>query len=116
MGDDFSVKLDHVGPVAVVSVVGDADLATVPDFAVHLWRAVDGGESRILVDLCRTRFIDSKMVELLMQAAARVRLGEGEIAISCDVDNIRQVLELCGVDRVVQVSDTRDVAVAALSG
>jgi anti-anti-sigma factor len=115
MQREFSVEVDRVDGTAVVALIGEADLATVPDFAVHLWRAVDAGEPRILVDLCKTRFIDSKMVELLMQAANRVRLADGRIAISAGTDNILQVLELCGVSRVVEVRDTREAALAALA-
>ena len=115
MGDRFSVHADRVGDVAVLEVEGAADLATVPDFGDHLWRAVDAGEPRILVDLSDARFIDSRMVELLLKAAERVKLQSGRIAICCGGESIRQVLDLCGVSRILPVRASRDEAVAALA-
>jgi anti-anti-sigma factor len=114
MGDRFSVQSEQVGDVAVLEVEGAADLATVPDFADHLWRALDRGAPRLLVDLSDTRFIDSRMVELLLKAAERVRRQGGQVAICCGGESIMQVLDLCGVTRIVPVRATREEALAAL--
>ena len=111
---DFSVQADRVGDVALLHVEGAADLATVPDFAAQLWRVVDAGEGRILIDLSDTQFIDSRMVELLLSAAERVRRLDGQIAICCGGSAIHQVLDLCGVTRVLPVVATREEAIAAL--
>ena len=114
MGERFTVQADRLGDVAVLAVEGEADLGTVPDFAQHLWRALDDGAPRLLVDLSGTLFIDSRMVELLLKAAERVRREDGRVAICCGGDGVRQVLELCGVARIVPVVATREQAIAAL--
>jgi anti-sigma B factor antagonist len=111
----FSVAIEREGDVAVVAVHGEADLATVPEFATYLWRVIDAAEPRVLVDLCETRFIDSKMVELLLSAAARVRQYDGAMAIACGSENICRVLELCGVARTIAVRPVRDDALAVLA-
>jgi anti-anti-sigma factor len=115
MEDRFRVRSDRIGDVAVLAVEGAADLATVPDFATHLWRAVDAGEERILIDLSGTRFIDSRMVELLLSAAERLRRTGARLAITCGGEGIRQVLDLCGVTRVLPVSESREESLAALA-
>ena len=114
MGDRFTVQADRVGDTAVLAVEGEADLATVPDFADQLWRVVDSGEPRIVVDLSDALFIDSRMVELLLKAAERVRRIGGRVAICCGGESISQVLDLCGVGRVIPVVATREQAIAAL--
>src|SRR4051812_23486356 len=111
---EFSVQSDRIGDVALLSVEGAADLATVPDFAAHLWRVVDAGEGRIVIDLSETEFIDSRMVELLLSAAERVRRLDGKIAICCGGSAIHQVLDLCGVTRLMPVKATREEAIASL--
>ena len=115
MGESFSVQTDKVGEAALLSVEGAADLATVPDFASHLWRVIDAGESTVIIDLSETQFIDSRMIELLLSAADRVHRLGGQIAICCGGSDIRQVLDLCGVDRVLPIVATREDAIAALS-
>ncbi|MEA2449729.1 MAG: anti-sigma factor antagonist [Thermoleophilaceae bacterium] len=115
MGDRFTVTTERVNKITVLAVHGAADLATVPDFAAHLWRAVDAGEECILIDLAEAVFIDSRMVELLLQAAERVRRQEGQLAICCAGEEIRQVLDLCGVTRVLPVRPSRDEAFAVLT-
>lgn len=111
----FSAEVDNVDGVPVIAVHGDADLATVPGFAAHLWRAVDAGEQRILIDLEDTRFIDSKMVEVLLAAANRMKRRDAKLAISCDTENISRVLELAGVARALPVYRTRAEALDALA-
>jgi anti-anti-sigma factor len=111
---DFRVTSSQVDGTVVVSVVGEADLATVPDFADELWKVVDRREPRIVVDFCKARFIDSRMVELLLSAAARALRSDTRIAISCDADNILQVLNLCGVDRKVPVRPGLPAAIEAI--
>jgi anti-anti-sigma factor len=114
MSDRFNVHTERVGDVVVLAVEGAADLSTVPDFAAHLWRAVDAGEECILIDLSDARFIDSRMVELLLKAAERVRRQGGQLAICCGGPEIQQVLDLCGVSRLLPVRPSRDEAFAAL--
>ena len=114
MEDRFSVQSEQVGDVAILEVEGAADLGTVPDFADHLWRALDDGAPGLLVDLSDARFIDSRMVELLLKAAERVRRQGGRVAICCGGESIMQVLDLCGVSRIVPVRPTREEALAAL--
>ena len=111
----FSVDVDRSGAVIVLAVHGDADLATVPEFAVVLWRAIDAGERRLIIDLCETRFVDSKMIELLLSAAARVKRQERKMAIACGSESICRVLELCGVTRMLPVRATREEALIALA-
>lgn len=111
---DFRVTAQQVDGAAVVAVAGDADLATVPDFADELWKVVDRRAPHIVVDLCEARFIDSKMVELLLAAAARASRSDTRVAISCDSGNILQVLSLCGVDRRVPVRPTVAAAISAI--
>jgi|tagenome__1003787_1003787.scaffolds.fasta_scaffold17290723_1 anti-sigma B factor antagonist len=115
MGDRFTVHTERIRDITVLSVDGAADLATVPDFAAHLWRAVDAGEECILVDLSKAIFIDSRMVELLLQAAERVRRQGGKLVICCGGPDIFQVLDLCGVTRVLEVRPSRDEALAVLA-
>src|SRR3954453_12697205 len=111
---DFSVQAERLGDVALLSVEGAADLGTVPDFAAQLWRVVDAGEGRILIDLSDTQFIDSRMVELLLSAAERLRRLGGGIAICCGGSDIHRVLDLCGVTRIMPVKASREEAIAAL--
>ena len=114
MSHDFHVDTTQVDGAVVVAVQGEADLATIPDFADELWKVVDRREPRIVVDLCSIRFIDSKMVELLLAAAARASRADTRIAISCDADNILQILNLCGVDRRVPVRPSLAGALEAI--
>jgi anti-anti-sigma factor len=99
----FSVAVEHQEGATVIAVEGDADLATVPDFATHLWRSVDDQESPIVIDLSATRFVDSKMVEVLLAAAARVRRYDGRMAIACGTESICRA----GAVRVARGSDRR---------
>ncbi len=86
-----------------VTVRGQLDVATAPDFQQALMQAQFDGSSRVVVDLGGVEFLDSMGLGVIVGAIKRARTQAGEIALAAPNDRVRQVLESSGVAEIVPV-------------
>jgi anti-sigma B factor antagonist len=117
-GRAFAVTFESMEPsVAVVTVSGEVDMATAPDFEAALENAVrEQDAAALLVDLTGVSFIDSTGLTALVHALERQRWSGGTLAIVSDDRRVATLLEVSRLDRVLRRFPTREAAVASLPG
>ena len=98
----------------VVGVEGDVDLYSAPDLKTHVLGAIDGGKTKIVVDLSKATFIDSTTLGVLVGARKRLRERQGSIAVVCPDKEKLGLFEMTGLDRVFSIHSDRDEAIAAV--
>jgi len=98
----------------VVAVRGEIDLFTAPELKQKLTDAIEGGKSRIVVDLTETSFLDSTALGVLIGAVKRLRSRDGALVIVNVDQNIAKTFEITGLDQIFTIVGTRDDAVVAL--
>jgi anti-anti-sigma factor len=99
--------LPHGG--TVVSVDGELDMATTPEFE-GVVDDVDAG-SRLVIDLSKCTFLDSSAVRVLVSVARGAEETGGDVAIVAHNPGILRVLEIAAVDTMLPVHDTLDSAI-----
>ena len=119
IADDRSFQLTEelLEPsVLVLTVFGELDIATAPELRTRLTAALEQGATRLVIDLRGLSFLDSVAVATLLQA--RARLGdEGRMGVVVDPDSyIRLILEVAGMPRCLDIVETREQAVALVTG
>ncbi len=100
----------------VVAVRGEIDLFTAPELKQVLAETIEGGRSRIVVDLTDTTFLDSTALGVLIGAVKRLRSRDGALAIVNTDENIAKTFEITGLDQIFTILPTRDEAVEAVAG
>jgi anti-sigma B factor antagonist len=98
----------------VVEVTGELDLYSAPELKTHVLRAIDGGKSRIVVDLTKSTFIDSTTLGVLVGARKRLREHNGSLAVVCPDSEKLALFEMTGLDRVFSIHEDRTAAIAAV--
>src|SRR5919202_3396063 len=115
MPPEFSLTEESLdGDRHVVAVRGEIDLFTAPELKQKLTDAIEGGKSRIVVDLTDTTFLDSTALGVLIGAVKRLRSREGVLTIVNTDANIAKTFEITGLDQIFTIRPTRDEAVGAL--
>ena len=115
MPPEFSLTEDALDADRhVVAVRGEIDLFTAPELKQKLTDAIEGGKTRIVVDLSDTTFLDSTALGVLIGAVKRLRSREGALVIVNTDQNIAKTFEITGLDQIFTIRPTRDEAVAAL--
>ena len=104
--EDRSVDAD----THVVSVSGEIDLFTAPEFKQRVSAPIDEGRTHVVVDLTDTTFIDSSSLGVLIGAHRRLRRLEGRLVIVCSNDAIVKTFRITGLDGVFTIVQRLDEA------
>ena len=95
----------------VISLSGEVDLYTAPEFKQQLLDAIGNGARYVVVDFTDTTFIDSTTLGVLVGGVKRLRSSDGQLALVCSDRNITKIFEITGLDRVFTIYPTRAEAV-----
>ncbi len=119
ISDDGTVGgAQHGNDVVVLVAGGEIDYSASPQLSERLSERIDGGITRVVLDLSTVTFIDSTAIGALVSAATRLReLGGGTLAVVCPEENRRvvRIFEIAGVDSVIAMHGSREDAIAELA-
>jgi anti-sigma B factor antagonist len=102
------------GEILILVPDGRIDSKTAKDFETALLGRVEAAAPAILVDGSRLDFISSAGLRVLLMAAKRQKSAGARFALCGIKDNIREVLEVSGFDRILAIWPDRAQAVANL--
>jgi anti-sigma B factor antagonist len=110
---NFDIKTEQLGDDAyVISLAGEVDLYTAPEFKQQLLEVIGQGGKQVIVDFSDTTFIDSTTLGVLVGGVKRLRTNEGQLSLVCSDRNITKIFEITGLDRVFTIYPTRNEAVS----
>lgn len=89
----------------VLSVEGEIDLATSPELADALHKALESAGRRLVVDLRAVRFLDSSGLSLLVQQDRLARAAGRQLIIVKPPPAVQQVFELTALDQHLTMVD-----------
>jgi anti-sigma B factor antagonist len=97
-GVDLSVEVRTTDGVAVIDVEGDVDLVSGPRLTREIKQAiVGGGVHEIVVDLSKTRFLDSSGIAVLLAGRREAADHDVEYRVQSPSGIVREVLTMTGV-------------------
>ena len=112
---NFDIKTEQLGDGAyLISLSGEVDLYTAPDFKQQLLQEIGDGAKQVIVDFSETTFIDSTTLGVLVGGVKRLRPNGGQLSLVCSDRNITKIFEITGLDRVFTIYPTRVEAVEQL--
>ena len=104
-----------VGPVEVVSLSGTLDAWSEPDVRAGLKAVLDGGKSRIVLDLAALRRIDSTGLSALLSVLKAARSAGGDVVLLSPSPAVVAVLRLTRLDQILEAYDDEGAALGRLS-
>ena len=111
----MEITVDDLGEGrATVRPEGRLDLVTARDLRRYIDGAVEAGSRNVVVDLVGVSFIDSSGLGALIGGLKRARQAGGELRIAAPGNQVRMVLELTKLIRVLRPYDTVDEALQGL--
>jgi anti-sigma B factor antagonist len=109
---NFDIKTEQLGDETyVISLAGEVDLYTAPDFKQQLLEVISQGGKNVVIDFSNTTFIDSTTLGVLVGGVKRLRTNGGTLSLVCADRNITKIFEITGLDRVFTIYGTRDEAI-----
>ncbi|MBO9569710.1 MAG: STAS domain-containing protein [Cellulomonas iranensis] len=101
MGLDLDLELRD-GRTAVLRLVGRLTMLGASDVRAAVDRAVDAGHPLVVVDLAGVPFMDSSGLGALVGGLRATRVAQGDLRIAGVGEQVRTVLELTSMDRVLR--------------
>jgi anti-sigma B factor antagonist len=96
----------------VISVAGEIDLFTAPEFKARMAGPIDEGRTNLVVDLSRTTFIDSSSLGVLIGAHRRLKLRGGTLVVVCEDEAIVKTFQITGLDGVFTIVHSLEAALS----
>ena len=113
---NFDIKTEQLSDDSyVISLAGEVDLYTAPEFKQQLLDVIGKGAKNVIVDFSNTTFIDSTTLGVLVGGVKRLRTNDGQLSLVCSDRNIKKIFEITGLDRVFTIYPTRVEAVEQLN-
>jgi anti-sigma B factor antagonist len=94
----------------VIRPEGRLNMVAAPGLRKELHALVEQGNSRIVVDLSGTEFIDSSGLGALVSGLKAARQAGGDLRIAAPTRQVITVLELTNLNRVLRTHETADGA------
>ena len=94
----------------VVKPEGRLNMLAAPDLREQLHSLVQGGHTRIVVDLSDVETIDSSGLGALISGLKAARQAGGDVRIASPSEQVMAVMELTNLNRVLTAHESADTA------
>ncbi|MFV9635130.1 STAS domain-containing protein [Mycobacterium neumannii] len=111
--EPITTSISHEDGIAVLTVGGDVDLATVPAFQAAITEALTQEPSALVVDLLAVDFLASAGLQALVATHETVSKS-ARFAVVADGPATSRPIQLTGLDQVFSLYSTLAEALAAL--
>lgn len=98
----MEITTSTVGDATVLRCEGRLNMVAAPGLRNAIDEAVDGGHEHVVVDLGATSFIDSSGLGALVAGLKKARQAGGDLRIAAPGEQVRTVLGLTNLDRVLK--------------
>ncbi|MCW2896138.1 MAG: anti-sigma factor antagonist [Trebonia sp.] len=98
----------------MVTAAGEIDLTNANSLRDTLLSTLNAGALGLVVDLTATTFIDSAGVSALVRASRRAAATEATMRLAVTAAAVLRVLDLVGINRLIEVHPSVAEAVASL--
>jgi len=102
------------GRTAVVTAAEEVDITNADGLKEALLSALNAGAHGLVVDMTGTTFLDSAGVTALARAARRAAASEATLRLAATSQPVLRILDLVGIDQLVEVHPSVCAAVASL--
>ncbi len=89
-------------------------MADAPGLRAELKGLIQGGDTRLVLDLSAVEFADSSGLSVLISALNAAREAQGEVHLLKPNKQIQSLLELTRLHHVFQIFDSADAATSAV--
>jgi anti-sigma B factor antagonist len=110
---ELRTEVSEVEGWTVITVHGEIDVATSPTLRERLIGLVNGGATRLVLDLETVDFLDSTGLGTIVSILKRVRTHGGDLRLVCTEARIRRLFEITGLDKALPLHASVDDAISA---
>lgn len=111
----MQVSSERDDRTVIVAVDGRIDGSNSQEFQDRFEKVVGGDDSAVVLDMGKLTYISSSGLRATLLLARKLQRQQARFAICSLSPSIREVFEISGFDRIIQVHASREEATEAVS-
>lgn len=96
--------------LAVLKLEGKLNMVSAPKLRDEIHATVTAGNFNVAIDLTSVDFIDSSGLGALINGLKAARQAGGDLRIACPAEQVKMVLQLTNIDRVLKAYDNAETS------
>lgn len=108
----LQINTEVNGQVALLQIGGEVDMYSSPEARKAIMEVVKQKIPKLIVDLKEVSYMDSSGVATLIEGLQMCHKYNGNLLIAGLRDNVREVFELTRLDKIFQIYQDVDAALA----
>jgi anti-sigma B factor antagonist len=105
----MKIKEENFDKFLMVSPFGEIDAVTSTELEESLTKGVSGGKDRIILDLAEVPYISSAGLRVFLKITKLI-YGKGKFVLSRPQPNIRDLINMAGLNNFIKIFDNLDDA------
>ncbi len=112
----MKVLKENLGGIVVLTLKGEFDTFVTSAFSNEIGNCLSEGAHSIVLNMRLVKFVNSTALGSMIKARKQCLAAHGNLVISQPSPAVREAMESLGLDRLFQVFDEDDGAIASLEG
>ena len=114
--NQVELQADQIEGVLLINVAGRIDGTNAQEFHKNLDGEIGGSDNPVVLDLEKLSYISSAGLRSILLIAKTLK-GRNTRFVLCSLpDPIKEIFEIAGFDKIIDVVESRSDAVAAITG
>jgi len=114
--NQLELQSDQTEGVLIISVAGRIDGLNAQEFHENLDKEIDGSDNPVVLDLEKLSYISSAGLRSILLIAKTLQ-GKNTRFMLCSLPApIREIFEIAGFDKIIDVLESRSDAIATITG
>ncbi|MFZ4813078.1 MAG: STAS domain-containing protein [Phototrophicaceae bacterium] len=111
----INVNVKKFDSVTLVEVNGRVDSMNADQFGEALLTEIDSGNTKVVLDLAGVDYMSSAGLREIVTALKKVKRNQGDLRIAQPSERVMEVLEIAGLNTIVQIFPSQSAAVGSYS-
>jgi len=108
----MNIRIRESGEVSVVDLTGSLDTGTAVTTEAILFRLLESGKNKILLNAAATEYISSAGLRVVLATARKLQQTGGKIRICQPAPQVMEVLTITGFASIVEIFGTEEEALS----
>jgi len=114
LSSDLDILVREEDGLPIIELAGDVDTYTCSRLRAAIMRLIEEGQFKMVVNMASVKYIDSAGLGIIVGGLRRVAEHEGGIALAGANEQIKRVLNITGLARIIDLFEDEDEAIRNL--
>lgn len=114
--NQLELQADQIEGVLIISITGRIDGMNAQEFHQSMDKEISGSENPVVLDLEKLSYISSAGLRSILLIAKTLQVKRTKFMLCSLPGPIKEIFEIAGFDKIINVLESRSDAIATITG